>query len=852
MLAATAYHAFVAAAPSASDSFARRSLVDEIHREREQAVVEQRQGRRRTVRNRVLLVVALVVAALFVGYFGKRFFDTRRVERGLEAATPEIERSSAATLETALSVLESNLDIDPSHGPTLGRIAVVRTHQYVRGLVSREVVIAAVERAKDAGRPEGLLCEGMLAALAGDFDQARRAHEASEDSEDPIVAADAAWLQGVAALGHPYDVALETEAVKKLESALEVTPAWVPNLRVLASLHARRGTLDDALELTARARALAPGDVGLSIDEALFSALKAEELDGVLAVTEQLSDNDDVAGSDRSRLWVAEGLALLHQGELESGLQALESAWGAMQAWDNDGRMHVIEGLLAYGRLGRVESLRKELYLGSQADALFDAWFDLARGESQAALKRLEQLPQEMPRVAHLQALALTEEYRYEEALRWVEFARKRLPGRPDLEVAAARVATAMGNDAAAALEQLELLGKEHPWTYRVWTGLAQARLAVPEPDEAQTERALEALNRALEREFAPAEAAYLLAQHHAPRSFDDPAASGIALANFRRAAQTAPRSGLHRAAYGAYLGRLARAREAKAVLLELVDDERLGPEPLIELARVVTTDAKLRGTPVDEDVAGWLTTATQRGGDPWRIELEWARFELARRNPRALDRGRVRVEKVLEHDPRNVDARALHGTILLALGESRAAKATLREGIRRTLRVVDGRLYVVLARTELAAGQKRRAASIAYKGWRKMVREPLPVGALLETAPFVAGLWTDLGQPKAAGTVGRGLTFRAPVSPRAWVLRGEIQLADDDAEAACSSADKAIELDARLPSGWGLRAECSMAQRKYDDAVSAWERAVELAEGTVAQAGFRTRLTAARRRAKR
>ena len=604
--------------------------------------------------------------------------------------------------------------------------------------------------------------------------------------------------------------------------------------------------------MTAEARELAPGDVGLSVDEAFFKALKTESVAGVLDLVETLELAGSVVGPDVSRLAIAKGLAALHEGEPDDGVEALTDAWERLTAADNDARMHVIEGLFTYGQLNRVASLRRDVHLGSQADALFDAWTDLAEGESKKALEALESMPQSLPRVAHLQALALVEVYRYAEAAQWVGYAQERLPDRPDLDVAAARVAVATDADRPKALEALERLAKDHPTTFRVWTGLAQARLSVADPSEAQTGEAVEALEGAIEREAAPAEASFLLAQHHGKFVFDEPEAAGLALKNYRRAAETAPRAPLHRAAYGAFLAQLARAREAKEVLGALVDDTSLGAVPLLELARVSSTDAALRGTPVDEGVSTWLAEAAKRGAAPGPLELEWARYEYARRNPQALEQARARLERLLEANPRDIDVRALYGSALLALGDTRTAKVKLREGIRRTLRTLDGRLYVVLARAELADGKRRRAASLAYKGWRKMVREPLPVGELLDTAPFVAKLWTDLGQPKAAATVGRGLTFRAPVSPRAWVLRGEIEIAGERPGAACRSADKAVELDEALPSAWGLRGDCLLALESYDDALSSYDRAVNLAEGTVAQRDFEAKRKVAKRRAKR
>lgn len=851
-------------APSASDTFTRQSLVEEIHNQQQHDADQESErrhlharalkaSRRAKLRNRVLLLVAVVLLLVAVAFGVKEFTKNRRIEQGLAAAQEPLTASSVAKLEAARTVLTTNLDVAPNHPATLGRIALVVTHLYIRGAVEAEEVRAAVAQAREVGRPEGALCEGMLAALEGDFDQARRAYEGALAAEDPWVRADAAWLQAVVALGHPYDVAMEDAAVAQLEASLGETPS-ASNLRALATLVARRGDLELALSKTAEARVLAPEDTGLSVDEAFFKVLKAESVVGALELVEALDGT--VRGPDVARLSITKGLAELHEGEPDDGVEALSEAWRALSPADNDARLHVLEGLLSYGQVERVQTLRKGVHLGSQADEVVDAWEALARGRSQEALAALEAMPQTLPRVGHLQALALVEQHRHTEARTWVEFARQRLPDRPDLAVAAARVATAADESRPSALGELEALADAHPWTYRVWTGLAEARLLALDPESPNaeaTEEAVAALKRAIAREAAPAEASFRLAQQYATRIFDEPEDAAIALKHFRIAAETPPKLGIYRATYGTFLVQLARAREAREVLMPLVSDVSLGPGPLLDLARASSTDASLRGTPVDEGVSGWLTEAGARGADPAQLQLEWARYELARRNPQALQQARVRLEALVASDPRNVEVRGLYATSLLALGEQRLAKVTLRDGIRRTLRTLDGRLYVVDARVELAGRQKRRAASLAYKGWRKMVREPgLPVGALLDTAPFVAGLWTDLGQPKAAATVGRGLTLRAPVSPRAWVLRGGIELAGERPGAACTSADKAVELDERLPSGWELRGDCLAALGKHAAAVTSYDRAVNLAEGTVAERGLKRKLAGARRRAKK
>ena len=299
-------------APSASDTFTRQSLVEEIHNKQQhdadQESERQRQharavkaSRRAKVRNRVLLSIAVVLLLAGVAFGVKKFAENRRIEQGLAAAQEPLAASSVAKLEAARTVLATNLDVAPNHPATLGRIALVVTHLHIRGAVEADVVRAALAQAREAGRPEGALCEGMLAALEGDFDQARRAYEGALAEEDPWVRADAAWLQAVVALGHPYDVAMEDAAVKQLEASLQETPS-ASNLRAFATLVARRGDLELALAKTAEARALAPKDTGLSVDEAFFKVLKAESDVGALELVDALGGT--VRGPDLSLIHI--------------------------------------------------------------------------------------------------------------------------------------------------------------------------------------------------------------------------------------------------------------------------------------------------------------------------------------------------------------------------------------------------------------------------------------------------------------------------------------------------------------------------------------------------------------------
>lgn len=818
------------------------SLVDEIYEKRQRALADAIKVRRKRVRANILFGVVIFAVLIVAGLTVKYFVEQHRLTVGVEQAPSRIAVSTPASLDAAIARLEQNLEIESSHGPTLGLLAAVKTHQVALGLADLAEAQSAIEAAEEAGLPEAPLYTGMLAALEGDFDRARRAHDAVDPNVAGVVLRnDAAWLEGLVAVGQPYDKALGDEARARLEAALALDPTWVPNRRLLGELLAREGKVDAALTLVETNREHAPDHLGLSVDEAVYHALKAEQLDGVTQLARQLLAREDTPPPDRARAGLALGISELHQGDYDDGVKTLREAWAALPRWDNQSRMLIIEALLSAGRLEAARELRDEQPLGSQADALFDAWTSLMEARGPEALKTLGALPQELPRVAHLTALGLVEEGRDDEAVRWVTYAQKTLPYRPDLDIAAARLKGRVGD--GEGLARLQALSAAHPYAFRVWTGLGEALVAAPNPDEKRRERTIEVLERAVKRESAPAKASYLLAERQAELAAETPKIASDALEAYARATKLAPHSTLYKAKYGAYLGELGRAAQAKESLLDAMDDASLGPEPLIVLVRVVVVDAYRRQAPVPEMASAWLEEAAARGGDPWELELEWARFELARGTPTSLEQAVARATRLLEHAPRNIDGRAILAEALAKQREFSAARDTLRRGIARTLKKLDGPLYVAWAKVELADRNKRRAASLAYKGWRKMVREPRPAVELLATAPFVAGLWTDLGQPRAAGTVGRGLVARAPFSSEAWVLHGQVQLKDDAVGPGCEAADKAVELDEDYAPGWALRADCLLKLRKRDEARESLKTAVEKAKGTPAAALYKRRL---------
>lgn len=816
------------------------SLVDEIHQQRVRAVVERKRDRRRRVVANVFFGIVLFIGLVAAGVVVKILVDRHRLDGGLATARTHLATSTPIDLEKAVIQLEHNLRVDPAHPPTLGMLALVRVHQAADALIDPEVAREAIDAAAAAGRDEAPLASGILAAIEGDFDEARRAHEAVDADARIDLASPAAWLEGVVALGRPYEKQLGDAALARIDAALERDPEWVPNLRMAAALRARIGDLEDARARIEAARELAPAHVGLSVDEALYHALTHEHRAGVLEVTEVVLLTPGTPPRDAGYARLARGLALVDAGEDVEGVAQLEACWASLPKWDNHGRDLVLDALLSAGEVDKSKKLLAELNLGSQADAVFAAWQQLLDGDAKAALERLANLPQDLPRVAHLQALALVEQRRYEEAQQWVKFAGDALPHRPDLAVAAARLDVQRSD--ASALEKLQSLAEAHPQAYRVWTGLAEAHASVAEPSKSATKDKLEAIERATKDEPQPAAAWFLLGEHHRAAASKSPKAAPEAVQAYRKAADIAPEDAKYASVLGVYLAELGQWGEAETVLRRAIELEHVGHEPFMVLARTVIDRAEFRRAPIPAEVESWLAQAANLGGDPWALELEWARLQLARGTPESLPQAQLRAQRLLDAHPNHVQGRVIHGLALLQQGNLEGARKSLQAGIARAKNDDGGALLLAMARVELADGNERAAARVAHRGWLELLREPAAASELLQTAPFIARLWLRVDEPKMALQVVKGLTTAVPFSADAWVLQSNVQRDAELTPAACASAIEAAELDEKHAAAHALLGDCYASKGEIGKAKKAFLTAADLAKGTVDEREYRRR----------
>ena len=821
-----------------------RSLVEEIHEQRARAEVERRIHRRRRRRRRVVGLFGALGLATLSTLAGVELVQRYRIEQRIGVAEQELSVSSPAALNRATDVLDRNLSVEPEHAETLGLLAFVRVHQYAEGLVDVSRAQAAIDDASRVDEMGASLAAGILAGLQGDFDTARRTYEAQlgdvpERSSDERTVAhnEAAWLRALTALGRPYETDRVHDALVRVQAVLEAEPTWVPNRRAAAALLVRQGQFDRALEVLAAGREREPGHLGLAVDEAIVHATMLDELEGVEQVARDILDHPDATATDRAYARLALGLARLHEDEA-GALDDLEQGWEALPDWDNHSRDLALCAVLAAGEVEQARRWLEQSKLGPLGDELLGAWLDLVKGDAPRALQRLAELPQDHPRVARLQALALVEQGRWGEARQWLEYGRNQGLEHPDLDVAAARLQL-RGDDAAAALQTLEALAKAHPRTHRVWTGLAEARRET----EAEPEAVDEAIEHALEHEPAPAEASWVQGESLRVAAVENPERAEKALAAYRKATDLAPAIDRYAVELGLFQAELGMLEQARQTLHPLLEKEAIDPRALLTCAQMDVEQAWLGGTAVPEAVRGWLERAGQLGADGWDLELEWARFDLAHRDPASTERARARAAKVVEARPKSIEARVVHARALVAQENYGGARATLRQGIRRTLRTIDGRLYVTLAEVELARGKKRAAASLAFKGWRKMVRQPATGAELMAAAPFVSQLWKNLDQPRGAVTVGRELTERLPFSVQAWVLRGENQFLGDHAREGCESAERAMAMAPENPAAIALHGDCLTRRYDFEGARKAYEQAVALSEGTPEQRVYARKL---------
>lgn len=823
----------------------RTDLVAEVHnRHVEAAQAAVRNRRRRKVRGVVTTLVTVAVLA-GLGFAGKLAWDHHNRDRAVQTARAHLDAGTPGDLEVAAAAIDEGLGVAPGDEESLTLLALVRAHQAALGgdgTALREAIDAAPDREAHAL----IAAEGVAAAVDGDIDTVDAVVEKlAAAADDPAILRTRAWLQAIAALGRVHDESRIEPAIAALEAVTE-GDAWVPAHRALVALRLRAGRLDAALAHLQTARAAAPGDLGLAVDEALVFAIAGEHEAGVIEVADRLVDDPGLAPRDRGRARLARAIVELRSKDAGSAVDTLERAWTDLPKWDLDARDLAIEAAMFAGDTSRATAWVEELELPDEPAAIYRAWTELGEGHVGESLEHCAKLPQTHPRVAWVQALALVEQGRWEEAGPWIERASAAYPARLELRVAQARVQAHTG-DAKKAAEILDEIADDHPGTPRVHTGLGQARLAEAGED-GPTKPVVKALERALETETRPAEAAFLLGTLAQREVEKKPERVPEVVAMYERAVKIDDSVPRYRTTFGLFLASQGEQARAEEVLRTIVDEPTPTPDALLVLSRVTIERAIEDGdAPPKKEIEAWLAKAAEVGAPAAGLTRERARLQLASGDAAALPGVAAELGALLAAAPKDIDARVMHGRALRKLGDLEGARASVRDGIARTLRVLDGRLYIEWAAIDHADGEGRRAASLAYKGWKKVEAEPRPPGELVAHARVVADYWLAIDNTDVPRTIGRELVARAPHRADAFAFSARMSFLDEDAERGCADAKKALELDADLAEAHAAQAECLISRRDYAGARKELQTAIAGTDDDAERQRYKRRLRVVR-----
>ncbi|MCB9752237.1 MAG: tetratricopeptide repeat protein [Myxococcales bacterium] len=753
----------------------------------------------------------------------------------------------------------------------MGSQALIRGQLWVEfGVMPADTTAApstvdAPPRCRDAVVAEGLvaLARGELAAVESASARAGALPEPSPDEvtrRDSLAPHHRAWFEAlrVLASGDATPEAIDASR-RALEQAITAEPEAIAYQRALARLEHRAGEGTRALRTLRAARAKAPDHMGLAADEALLNAAMLREFSGVADLADQLLELDDgtLFPHDRARAQVARATVHVYMGEPGRGLAAFDEAWDELSPWDWSARWLALDTALTAGDSARAREWWTRLEdegrpLPAPQRELYDAWALLAEGDLMGSLSRLAELPQQPPRVAYLQALALVEQRRYEEAQPWLARARELLPGRAELEVASARASIAAG-ELDQALRKLEGLAEEEPFAPRAWTGLGEAYLAKATRSSATGElrrdparddpellrKAHTALLRAVEQEPIPAEAMVRLSELWQRQRLSDPDGDRKALDWLERAAKTNPKVPRYSETLALYLVGLGQGRRAEPMLRELITNIGSTHRAALALAELSIARAREQGpgATLPSELDTWLEQARERGAAPEDLARARAHAALVTGRRRALLTAAEPLKATVESSPDDIDARVLYARLLMKLRDNDEAEKIIRRGIHRGPEGRTGRLYYVWATLEVSAGSPKMASIHARIAYNRMRDEQRPTGELIDAVDLCSSLYIRKEMGDHALAVTRELSRRVPSHPDAWRLRARAELALNDARAARRSIEKSLELDPDNPAAHALHAQILLRYGKRKPARAAYRRALELDPGETLRA---------------
>lgn len=764
----------------------------------------------------------LVVFAVVLGVGARILVDRARPATATVPTELLLARGGLADLRAAADDLGdlSSRTACPATAEALARAQLAA--EYGEG---RDLARAAIDRAGPERErcPDLAIADGLLALDLGDLESAAAAARApATDLARPA----RAWLAGALALAGRGDLA---DAIAEADATLAALPAAIPPRRALLWLHFQAGDPNAALQALARARSAGRAHIGLAVDEALLHAALRRELSGVADLADQLLAMDPVqlGPRDLARARLARAVVHVHTGEPAAGLARMDAAWPALAGWDAVARRLALELSLEAGDAARARDLLAALAPPEPDAAIARAWAQLAEGDVMGSLAALATCPQDHPRVAYLQGLALAEQRRWDEADPWLARADRLLPGRVEVEVARARVAVHRGGGPTA-LRKLEGITETEAYAPRAWTGLGEAYLLLG-TDPKDLKLAQRALTRAVEREPRPAEAMLLLGELWQRRRLRVPEAEKNALAWYEQAAEAGLELPRYREALARFLadtGDLARAEEMLRDLADAPGIDPTTPLVLLELAL-----ARARGEPPPV-AAEWLAAAERLGAAPDDLTRARARLRLSQGTRTDLARAGADLADLLRRRPSDIDTRVLAARVLAAQKDLDAAETLIRQGFyagEAGKPAQTGRLFFAWAELALQQRKRKQAALHARVAFHRMLGEQRPTVELLAAVDFATAIFLRTDQHKLALGMTRELTGALPFHAEAWRLHGRALLDAGEPAKAARAADRAAELDPDSPRAHELRATVAARTGDRKTAREALARAIEL-----------------------
>lgn len=768
---------------------------------------------------------SIVLFAVALGVGARVVVDRARPPASAVQAELLFARGGLADLRAAADDLSgmSPRTSCPASATALARAQLAAEYGDDRDLARAAIEQAAPERARC---PDLAIADALLALADGDL---AAAEPATGATTSPLARPARAWLTGALALAGRGD---PQAAIAEAEATLADQPAAIAPRRALIWLHFQAGDANAALQALARARSAGRAHLGLAVDEALLHAALRRELSGVADLADQLLAMDPAAlgPRDLARARLARAVVHVQAGEPAAGLAQMDAAWPSLAPWDAVARRLALDLSLEAGDAGRARELLVALAPPEPDAAIVRAWSQLAEGDVMASLAALSTCPQDHPRVAYLQGLALTEQRRWDEAEPWLTRADRLLPGRVEVEVARARVAVHRGAGPTA-LRKLEGITETEAYAPRAWTGLGEAYLVLG-PDPKDLRLAQRALTRAVEREPRPAEAMLLLGELWQRRRLKAPEAEKNALAWLEQAAAVGLRLPRYREALARFLADTGQTARAEAMLLELSEEPGIDPTTPLALLGLALASARARGEATPASATEWIAAAEALGADADALTRARADLALSQGTRGGLARAGADLADLLKRRPADIPARVLAARVLAAQRDLEAAETLIRQGFyagEAGKPAATGRLFFAWAELALQQRKRKQAALHARAGFHRMLAEQRPTVELLAAVDFATAIFLRTDQHKLALGMTRELTTALPYHAEAWRLHGRALLDAGEPAKATRAADRALELDPGSPRALELRAHVAARTGDRKTARESLARAIDL-----------------------